>query len=156
MARILVVDDADVIREKLKLLLTKADHEIVAEASNGLQASVLYNRVKPDIVTMDLTMPGVDGIEGMRRIREIDPQAVIVVVSAMGQKEIILEALDAGASGFILKPFEKEKILSVINTLAERLNIQKKQENSAQIQRELNQVRQHNRQLDRRLNSIRK
>lgn len=121
MSRIMIVDDAVVIREKLKILLTKAGHEVVAEAGNGLQAALLYSRLRPDIVTMDITMPGVDGIEGIRKIRTSDPAAKIIVISALGQKAIIVEALEAGASGFILKPFEIGKVLTVIESVGDRL-----------------------------------
>lgn len=121
MSRIMIVDDAVVIREKLKILLTKAGHEVVAEAGNGLQAALLYSRLRPDIVTMDITMPGVDGIEGIRKIRTSDPAAKIIVISALGQKAIIVEALEAGASGFILKPFDIGKVLAVIESVGDRL-----------------------------------
>lgn len=121
MSRIMIVDDAVVIREKLKILLTKAGHEVVAEAGNGLQAALLYSRLRPDIVTMDITMPGVDGIEGIRKIRTSDPEAKIIVISALGQKAIIVEALEAGASGFILKPFDIGKVLTVIESVGDRL-----------------------------------
>lgn len=120
MSRIMIVDDSVVIREKLKILLTKAGHDVVAEAGNGLQAALLYTRLKPDIVTMDITMPGVDGLEGIRRIREVEPGAQVVVVSAMGQKDVIVEALKSGAAGFIVKPFEVNKVLSVMSAVEER------------------------------------
>lgn len=124
MSRIMIVDDSVVIREKLKILLTKAGHEVVAEAGNGLQAALLYTRLKPDIVTMDITMPGVDGLEGIRRIREVEPGAQVVVVSAMGQKDVIVEALNSGAAGFILKPFDVNKVLSVMTAVEERKGLE--------------------------------
>lgn len=120
MSRIMIVDDSVVIREKLKILLTKAGHDVVAEAGNGLQAALLFTRLKPDIVTMDITMPGVDGLEGIRRIREVEPGAQVVVVSAMGQKDVIVEALKSGAAGFIVKPFDVNKVLSVMSAVEER------------------------------------
>lgn len=148
MSRIMVVDDAVVIREKLKILLTKAGHEVVAEAGNGLQAALLYGRYKPDIVTMDITMPGVDGINGIRRIREYDPAAQVVVISAMGQKAIIMEALEAGASGFILKPFDINKVLSVITTVEERINQGVTAGNKDRLKAELNALKLEKKGMD--------
>ncbi len=114
MARILVVDDATVVREKLKLILKKSNHEIVGEATNGLQAFLLYQKHLPDIVTMDITMPGMDGLMGIKKIKEKFSDAIIVVISAMSQKTVILEALENGAAGFILKPFDSEKVNKVV------------------------------------------
>lgn len=114
MARVLVVDDATVIVEKLKHILKFGGHDVVGEAGNGLQAYLLYQKLKPDVVTMDLTMPGVDGIEGIRKIKAYDPGACVIVVSAMSQKQMIFEALDSGADGFVLKPFEADKVLEAI------------------------------------------
>ncbi len=109
MAKILIVDDAFVIREKLRIILKKAGHEVVGEAGNGLQATLMYKRLQPDIVTMDITMPGINGIDGLKRIRSHDENACVVMISAMSQKAMVIEALEAGASGFILKPFNNEK-----------------------------------------------
>lgn len=156
MSRIMVVDDAVVIREKLKILLTKAGHEVVAEASNGLQASLLYNRFMPDIVTMDITMPGVDGIEGIRKIRENHPGAQIVVISAMGQKAIIMEALEAGASGFILKPFEINKVLSVMTSVEERIRQGVTTNNVGRLKAELNALKNEKKEMDSKLSALAK
>lgn len=156
MSRILIVDDAVVIREKLKILLTKAGHEVVAEAGNGLQASLFYNRYKPDIVTMDITMPGVDGIEGIRRIRENHPGAQIVVISSMGQKAIILEALEAGASGFILKPFDVNKVLAVIATVEERIRQGVSDAGTGRLKAELNALKNEKKTMDRKLDGLRR
>lgn len=114
MPRVLVVDDAAVVREKLKLILKKGAHEVVGEATNGLQAFLLYQKLLPDVVTMDITMPGMDGLMGIKKIKDKFPQAKIVVVSAMSQKSVIVEALENGADSFILKPFESEKVLKVV------------------------------------------
>ena len=143
MTKIMIVDDSVVIREKLKILLTKAGHEVVAEAGNGLQAALLYSRLKPDIVTMDITMPGVDGIEGIRKIREVDDKAQVLVVSAMGQKDVIVHALEAGASGFILKPFDVNKVLSAIETAGDRIQRGIAEGNGTRMNVELNHLRQN-------------
>lgn len=144
MAKIMIVDDSVVIREKLKIMLTKAGHEIVAEAGNGLQAALLYTRLKPDIVTMDITMPGVDGLEGIRRIREVEPTAQVVVVSAMGQRDVIVEALNSGAAGFILKPFDMNKVLSVMDAVEERRRLGAAEDQSFQLKAELDALSPEN------------
>jgi len=154
MSRILVVDDAVVIREKLKILLTRGGHEVVAEAGNGLQAALLYTRYKPDIVTMDLTMPGVDGIDGIRKIRDNDPGAQVVVISALGQKAMILEALEAGAAGFILKPFDTAKVLSVIATVEERTKNGVTAGNDDRLNAEFNALKNEKGQMDVKLNGM--
>lgn len=154
MSRIMVVDDAVVIREKLKILLVKSGHEVVAEAGNGLQAALLYNRYKPDIVTMDITMPGVDGLEGIRRIRDNDPGAQIVVISAMGQKSIIIEALEAGASGFILKPFDIKKVLSVIANVEERIRQGVTAGNGNRLKAELEALKSEKKKMDNQLDNL--
>lgn len=115
MARVLIVDDAAVVREKLKLILKKANHEIVGEATNGLQAFLLYQKLLPDLVTMDITMPGMDGLMGIKKIKEKFSDAKIIIVSAMSQKSVILEALENGADSFILKPFDSEKVIKVLS-----------------------------------------
>ncbi len=155
MSRIMVVDDAVVIREKLKILLTKAGHEVVAEAGNGLQASLLYARYKPDIVTMDITMPGVDGFEGIRKIKESNPNAQIVVISAMGQKAIIMEALEAGASGFILKPFDISKVLTVIASVEERIR-KGGTGNADRLKAELEALKNEKKEMDSKLKGLEK
>lgn len=119
MARILIVDDALVVREKLKLIMKKGNHEVVGEATNGLQGYLLYQQLRPDVVTMDITMPGVDGLEGIKKIKEKYKDARIVIVSAMSQKSVILEALESGADSFILKPFEAERVLKVIQEVTQ-------------------------------------
>lgn len=154
MARIMVVDDAVVIREKLKILLSRAGHEVVAEAANCMQAALLHVRYKPDIITMDITMPGVDGIEGIRRIRESDPGAQIVVISAMGQKTMILEALEAGAAGFIVKPFDAAKVLSVIAAVQERTRQGVTSENTNRLEAEMNALKTEKKNMDRKLDGM--
>lgn len=154
MSRIMIVDDAVVIREKLKILLSKAGHHVVAEAGNGLQAALMYTRYRPDIVTMDITMPGVDGIEGIRKIRENDPGAQIIVISAMGQKTMILEALEAGAAGFIVKPFDTGKVLAVIGTVEDRIREGVNSANADRLKAELKVLKDEKKLMDTKLDGM--
>ncbi len=115
MARILIVDDSLLARKGLKSILEGGDHEVVGEAVDGEQAVDKYNKLKPDIVTMDITMPNVNGIESLKRIIADDPQACVIMISALGQGGKILDALNSGATHYITKPFESEKVLEAIN-----------------------------------------
>ena len=112
--RVLIVDDAMFMRTLLKRILEDKGFNVVGEAENGLEAVKLYSVLKPDIVTMDITMPEVDGIRAVELIKSEDPYANIVMVSAMGQQDMVTRALQAGAKDFISKPFVKEKALAVI------------------------------------------
>lgn len=112
--RVLIVDDAMFMRTLLKRILEDKGFNVVGEAENGLEAVKLYSVLKPDIVTMDITMPEVDGIRAVELIKSEDPDANIVMVSAMGQQDMVTRALQAGAKDFISKPFVKEKALAVI------------------------------------------
>ncbi|MDU2064218.1 MAG: response regulator [Sporomusaceae bacterium] len=115
MARIMIVDDALMMRTVLRKIFEKAGHEVVAEAVNGENAIQEYPRCGPDIVTMDLTMPGLGGIGALKGIMKIDPLAKVIVVSALGQKHVIFEALQEGAKNYIIKPLQAEKLLSAID-----------------------------------------
>jgi two-component system, chemotaxis family, chemotaxis protein CheY len=114
MARMMVVDDALNMRMIMRDLLQGAGHEVVGEAANGEEAVEKYKELRPDLVTMDLTMPLKDGVEALREIREFDPTAKIIMCSAIGHKQAVLEAIMAGAKDFILKPLQKEKVLDAI------------------------------------------
>lgn len=115
MARILIVDDSIMMRKTLRTILMRAGHTVEAEAANGEQAILYYTNHRPDLVTLDITMPGLNGIEVIKRIKEIDPDANVVIVSALGQKHVVFEALQNGAINYILKPITEEKLLSVVN-----------------------------------------
>lgn len=114
MAKVLIVDDAAFMRMMIKDILEKNGYEIVGEAANGAIAVDMYQKEKPDIVTMDITMPDVDGIEAVRRIKAIDPEAKIVMCSAMGQQSMVMDAIKAGARDFIVKPFQADRVLEAI------------------------------------------
>jgi two-component system chemotaxis response regulator CheY len=120
MARIMIVDDALIMRVTLRKILEKAGHEVVGEAINGQQAIENYPKCQPDIVTMDITMPGLSGIEAMKCILESDQQANIIVVSALGQKSIVFEALSNGAKNYVLKPLSEDKLLPVVDLVLEQ------------------------------------
>lgn len=113
--RILLVDDASVSKLMLRKILAGGAFEIVGEASNGLEAIQKYEQLKPDLVTMDISMPDMDGYEALVAIRKIDPNAKIIMCSSLGYKIRVLEAIKAGAVNFIVKPFEGPKVLEIIN-----------------------------------------
>lgn len=115
MAKIIIVDDAAFMRLNLKQIMEGLGHEVIAEASNGKEAIAAYQSAKPDIMFMDITMPEMDGIEAVEKIKEIDPEAKVIMCSAMGQKKIVINAITAGAKYFIVKPFKKEKIAEAID-----------------------------------------
>lgn len=114
MARVLVVDDAAFMRMMLTNMLTKGGHEVVGQAENGKQAVEMYSSLLPDLVTLDITMPEMDGLEALKLIMEKDPNAKIVMCSAMGQQAMVLDAVKSGAKDFIVKPFEDSKILETV------------------------------------------
>lgn len=118
MAKILIVDDAAFMRITIKNMLKKSTHEVVGEAENGKLAVERYKALMPDIVTMDITMPEMDGLQALLEIIAINPAANVIMVSAMGQEAMVREAIMSGAKGFIVKPFKEEGFLSAIDKLA--------------------------------------
>jgi len=115
--RILITDDALFMRVTLKNILTQNGFEVVGEATNGAESIELYKSLKPDLVTMDITMPEMDGIAALKEIRAHDPEATVLMCTAMGQKNMVLEAMQAGARDFIVKPFEAERVVDTVNKL---------------------------------------
>jgi two-component system chemotaxis response regulator CheY len=115
MSTIMIVDDAAFLRAMLKEILVQGGHEVVAEASNGEEAIEKYQFLRPDLVTMDMTMPIMEGLEALREIRKLDPKARVVMCSALGQRQLILEAIQSGAKDFIVKPFQSSRVLDTIN-----------------------------------------
>ena len=114
MKRVMVCDDAAFMRMMIKDILVKNGYEIAAEAENGLKAVERYLEAKPDLVLMDITMPEVDGIEAVRRIKALDPNAKVIMCSAMGQQAMVIEAIQAGAKDFIVKPFQADRVLEAV------------------------------------------
>ena len=117
MKRVLIVDDAAFMRMSIRKMLEENGFEIVGEAENGLMAIEKYQELQPEVVTMDITMPEIDGLEALRQIKKIDPAASIVMVSALGQEARMKEAIIYGAKGFIVKPFKEEIIVSALAKL---------------------------------------
>lgn len=115
MYRILIVDDAAFMRMMIKNVLSNNGYEVCGEAGDGEQALEKYKELKPDLVTMDITMPNCDGIEGLKRIMEYDAKAKVIMCSAMGQQGMVIEAVQLGALDFIVKPFKPERVLSTVN-----------------------------------------
>jgi len=120
MARVLVVDDAIFMRQMLTKILVAEGHEVCAEAANAKEAVEKYKQVKPDLVTMDIVMPLMEELDGIGAVREIvnyDPQAKIVVVSAMGQQSLVVEAIRAGAKDFVSKPVQGARLMEVLRNI---------------------------------------
>ena len=115
--KILIVDDASFMRTMLKDILESGGYEVVGEASNGAEAVEKFNKLQPDIVTMDITMPNGDGISTLEQIMKKNPNAKIVMCSAMGQQSMVIKSMLAGAKDFILKPFQADKILETLNKI---------------------------------------
>ncbi|ADI01746.1 MAG TPA: response regulator [Syntrophothermus lipocalidus] len=112
---VLVVDDAAFMRMMIKDILTKNGYAVVGEAENGLVALEKYKELNPDLVTMDITMPEMDGITAVREIRKIDPGAKIIMCSAMGQQAMVIDAIQAGARDFVVKPFQPERVVEAVS-----------------------------------------
>ena len=111
---ILICDDAAFMRMMIKDILLKNGYEIAGEAENGMKAVEKYKEVKPDLVMMDITMPEMDGIQALKKIKEVDPGAVVVMCSAMGQQAMVIESIQSGAKDFIVKPFDKDRVLEAV------------------------------------------
>jgi two-component system, chemotaxis family, chemotaxis protein CheY len=111
---VLIVDDAAFMRMMIKDILEKNGFEIIGEANNGIKAVELYKKERPDVVTMDITMPDMDGIEAVKAIKAYDPSAKVIMCSAMGQQSMVMDAIRAGARDFIVKPFQADRVLEAI------------------------------------------
>lgn len=122
MGTVLIVDDSLVMRMQLKSMIEKLNLQVVGEAENGEVAIRKYKELKPDLVTMDITMPEMNGIEAVKEIMKINPNAKIVMCSAMGQQSMILDAIQAGAKDFIVKPFDpprvQQSLMKIFNTVS--------------------------------------
>lgn len=118
MISVLIVDDAAFMRLAIKNILNKNGFSVVADAKNGQEGVEKYIELKPDIVTMDITMPDMSGIEALKKIREYDPNAKVIMISAMGQEGMVKEAILSGAKSFIVKPYKEEHIIQTLTKIA--------------------------------------
>lgn len=114
MAKVLIVDDTAFMRKLLKNILFGAGFDIAGEAENGKQAVEMYNKLKPDVVTMDVVMPEMTGIDALKQIKSIDREAKIVMCTAIGQEKVVMTAIKMGARGYIIKPFQAPKVIEEI------------------------------------------
>jgi len=117
MKKVLIVDDAAFMRMAIKRILDGNGFEVIGEAENGAIAVEKYKELKPDIVTMDITMPEMSGLEALKEIREFDPEAKVVMVSAMGQEGMVRETIMLGAKSFIIKPFKNDHVIQTLNKI---------------------------------------
>ena len=111
---ILICDDAAFMRMMIKDILTKNGYTVVGEAENGAKAVEKYAELKPDLVLMDITMPEMDGIQALKKIKEADPSATVIMCSAMGQQAMVIESIQTGAKDFIVKPFQADRVLEAV------------------------------------------
>ena len=118
MIRVLIVDDAAFMRIAIRNVLSRNGFQVVADAKNGREGIEKYLEFKPDIVTMDITMPDMTGMEALKEIRTIDPNAKVVMISAMGQESMVKEAILSGAKSFIVKPYKEEHITQTLSKIA--------------------------------------
>lgn len=117
--KILVCDDAAFMRMMVKDILTKNGYEVIGEAVNGQDAIAKYKELSPDLTTMDITMPEMDGIQALKEIRKFDANARIIMCSAMGQQAMVIESIQAGAKDFIVKPFQQDRVLEAVKKAIE-------------------------------------
>ncbi len=111
---ILICDDAAFMRMMIKDILTKNGYNVVGEAENGAKAVEKYTEVKPDLVMLDITMPEMDGIQALKKIKELDPGACVIMCSAMGQQAMVIESIQSGAKDFIVKPFQADRVIEAV------------------------------------------
>jgi two-component system chemotaxis response regulator CheY len=117
MKRVLIVDDASFMRMVIKDMLVKNGYEVVGEAENGKEGFKKFVELRPDVVTMDITMPEMDGVQSLKAIRSFDATAKVVMITAMGQESMVKDAILSGAKGFIVKPFKEENVVAAFNKL---------------------------------------
>ena len=122
MAKILIVDDSIIMRKNLEFILKNSNHQIVGQATNGKQAVELYKECKPDLVTMDISMPFMSGTDAVSEIILIEPSAKIIMISAINQKQLVFEAIKKGAKHYIVKPIDAENVIKTIDSVLKNKN----------------------------------
>ena len=120
MARVLIADDASFMRQMIREIIEPEGHEVVGEATNGIEAVELFQELQPDLVTMDIVMPKRSGIDAVKIILAQQPTAKVVMCSALGQETLVMEALQAGARDFIVKPFKPDSVIATLKKIAEK------------------------------------
>jgi len=120
MATVLVVDDAMFMRTTIKNMLEANEHTVIGEAEDGIEAVEKYKQLKPDIVILDITMPEMNGVEALKRIKEIDEKAKVIICSALGQQDMVAQSVEYGAKEFIVKPFEESRLIAAVNMVLSR------------------------------------
>lgn len=119
MANIIVVDDSLFMRQILKELITGMGHVIIGEAEDGYEAVLKYSELRPDMITMDINMPKMSGVTALKEILKIDPEAKVLICSALGQQSMITESIRAGAKDFVVKPIQDERVMEAIKKILE-------------------------------------
>jgi two-component system chemotaxis response regulator CheY len=114
MARVLVVDDAAFMRKMVSDALAKGGHEVIGQAGNGVEAIAQFRELRPDLMTLDITMPEKDGLETLKDVMELDPSAKVVMCSALGQESKVLESIKLGAKDFVVKPFQPDRVIDAV------------------------------------------
>ena len=122
MARVLIADDASFMRQMIREIIEPEGHEVVGEATNGIEAVDLFKELSPDLVTMDIVMPKRSGIDAVKMILEDHPTACVVMCSALGQETLVMEALSAGARDFIVKPFKPDSVIATLAKVIEKMS----------------------------------
>ncbi len=128
MLKILIVDDSLIIRKKVKAQVLKLGHEVINSAKNGQEAIDMYGECKPDLVTMDITMPDMDGITAVKEIMKIDEDAKIIMVTSHGQEDMVIKSIQAGAVGYMLKPVTQDKLAASIGEVFEEYAVEEDDE----------------------------
>ena len=121
MSRIVIVDDVLLMRNRIRLILESMDHTVVGEADNGVDAVRLYQLKRPDLLTLDISMPEQDGMATINQILETDPEAKIIIISALEQKKLIMKALARGVKAFIVKPFQPDKVAQKVDEVLQAM-----------------------------------
>lgn len=120
MANVLVVDDAAFMRLTIKKILESNGHAMVGEASNGKEAVIQYESLRPDVVILDITMPDMNGVEALNKIKQLDPDVKVIICSAMGNQNMLAQTIECGAKDFVVKPFQPERLVAAIEKVVSK------------------------------------